>query len=83
MDEATCIYSLCCDLGVDIVLLDEIGLGNVVGRVTSGSASEGGDGSGSAGGGALRFDLVRAMVGYRGTQGAILSQGKKRLIICR
>ena len=33
-----------------------------------------------AGGNDLRFDL--AMVGYRGTRGAILSQGKKRLIIC-
>ena len=54
---------ICCDLGVDIVLLDEIGVGKVVGRVTSGSGSEGGSGSGSAGGGALRLDLVRAMVG--------------------
>ena len=36
--------------------------------------------SSGAGGNDLRFDL--AMVGYRGTRGAILSQGKKRLIIC-
>ena len=41
-----------------MVLLDEIGVGKVVGRVTSSSASEGGDGSGSAGGGALCLDLV-------------------------
>ena len=42
-------------------------------RSSSGSSS-------GAGGNDLRFDL--AMVGYRGTRGAILSQGKKRLIIC-
>ena len=45
------------------MLLDEIGVGKVDGRVTSGLSSEGGSGSGSAGGGALRLDLVRAMVG--------------------
>ena len=53
----------CCDLGVDMVLLDEIGVGKVVSRVTSGSASEGGDGLGSPGGETLRLGLVRAMVG--------------------
>ena len=53
----------CCDLGINMVLLDEIRVGKVVSRVTSGSASEGSNGSGSAGGGALRLDLVQAMVG--------------------
>ena len=50
--------AVCCDLGVDIVLVDEIRVGKVVSRVTSSSALEGGSGLGSAGGGALRLDLV-------------------------
>ena len=70
----------CCDFDDDDI--GTIGTGRTRGGTMEelDALSRSSGSSSGAGGNDLRFDL--AMVGYRGTRGAILSQGKKRLIIC-